>query len=391
MPVYSFSQINTYLQCPLKYRFQYLDKIPKVEEEPSPHLLLGSAVHHALEMLYKKLNQFQKLQEQDLIEIFEKYRKKNKNPDMQFPDNSPEEVFLTRGRMYLMAYRNKHTPFDDVKVVMTEWRIVFSLDEEKTLKFRGVIDRLDKEWKTFIINDYKTNQHLPTEDKEQYREQLTLYALWVKEKYGKYYENIKARLYFLHFDIVDEREVSEQDVKEVSKKYQKFVKEIEEKRFYHNMGNDVFSPQEWSWCKWCSYMSICPLWSHMHMDDEVVVGEKTIKWLVDEYAQIAEKMNQLKKEKESLKDIISSYLHKKKLKKLFGNNYQISASLIKNYAIKDPEKLEQLLASQGVLDQYKNIDRFALRRGIKDGDLSLEILWDTVEEKGSLVLRTKKK
>lgn len=388
MSVYSFSQINTYLQCPLKYRYQYIDKIPRGEEEQSPHLLLWSAVHYALEMLYKKLNQFQKPTEDELVKIFESYREKNKSADIVFPDHSPETVFLTRGRMYLMAYYNKHKPFDDTKVVMTEGKIVFSLDDDKQLKFRGVIDRLDKVWNSFIINDYKTNQQLPTEDKEHYKEQLTLYALWVQEKYGKYYENIKARLYFLHFDIVDEWHISDKDVKKVSKKYTNIVKEIEEKRFHFNMGNDdAFPPKESALCKWCEYMSICPLRSHMHMDDEVVVGDKTIKGIVDEYVEVWKKMWDLKKEKEGLKDIINTYLQKKKLKKLFGEKYQISASVLKNYAVKDLERLEVFLKKKGVLEEYKLIDRFALRRGIKEGDLSLEDLDGIVEEKESVTLR----
>ncbi|MEI6774213.1 MAG: PD-(D/E)XK nuclease family protein [bacterium] len=45
------------------------------------------------------------------------------------------------------------------------------------MKFRGFIDRLDKEGEMFIINDYKTNKNLPPESKEEYREQLTLYGL----------------------------------------------------------------------------------------------------------------------------------------------------------------------------------------------------------------------
>ena len=39
MPVYSFSQIQAYLQCPLKYKFRYIDKIvPEFEE--NLHLIL---------------------------------------------------------------------------------------------------------------------------------------------------------------------------------------------------------------------------------------------------------------------------------------------------------------------------------------------------------------
>ena len=58
--------------------------------------------------------------------------------------------------------------------------------DENKKSFFWIIDRLDKEDDgTFIINDYKTNKNLPPEDKEEYIEQLTLYALWIRQKYGK--------------------------------------------------------------------------------------------------------------------------------------------------------------------------------------------------------------
>jgi len=50
-------------------------------------------------------------------------------------------------------------------------------EASSSIKFRGFIDRLDKEGETFVINDYKTNKNLPPESKEEYQEQLTLYAL----------------------------------------------------------------------------------------------------------------------------------------------------------------------------------------------------------------------
>jgi hypothetical protein len=64
---------------------------------------------------------------------------------------------------------------------------------------------------------------------------LTLYALGVKEKYGKYYENIKARLHYLHFDAVDEWEVTDELVDGVVEKYTGIVREIEDRRFHANM------------------------------------------------------------------------------------------------------------------------------------------------------------
>jgi hypothetical protein len=68
-----------------------------------------------------------------------------------------------------------------------------------------------------------------------YKEQLTLYGLGVKEKYGKYYDNLQARLHYLHFDLVDERAVTDELIQEVTNKYTGIVRDIEDRRFHANM------------------------------------------------------------------------------------------------------------------------------------------------------------
>lgn len=46
----SWSAISTYLRCPLKYQFHYLDQLP--EEFVSANLLFGSGIHAALEAYF---------------------------------------------------------------------------------------------------------------------------------------------------------------------------------------------------------------------------------------------------------------------------------------------------------------------------------------------------
>ena len=46
----SWSAISTYLKCPLKYQFHYLDQLP--EEFVSANLVFGSAIHAALEAYF---------------------------------------------------------------------------------------------------------------------------------------------------------------------------------------------------------------------------------------------------------------------------------------------------------------------------------------------------
>ena len=48
----SSSQINLYLLCSLKYKFIYLDKLPKPFK--SSGLMFGSAMHSALSWVHKE-------------------------------------------------------------------------------------------------------------------------------------------------------------------------------------------------------------------------------------------------------------------------------------------------------------------------------------------------
>jgi hypothetical protein len=106
---------------------------------------------------------------------------------------------------------------------------------------------LDKEGEdTFVINDYKTNKNLPPQEKEQHFEQLSLYAVGVSQKYAKYYKKIKARLFYLHFDIIDEWELNPEIMDRVKSKYIALIDQIEQKKFGYNMGiknNCVFFSQ----------------------------------------------------------------------------------------------------------------------------------------------------
>jgi len=70
MPVFSNSRLSTYEQCPLKYKYQYIDKIKVEEAADTVEAFMGSRVHDALEKLYKDLK-LQKLNSlDDLLAYF---------------------------------------------------------------------------------------------------------------------------------------------------------------------------------------------------------------------------------------------------------------------------------------------------------------------------------
>ncbi len=391
MPVYSFSQINTFTQCPRKYRYQYVDKIPQWDFEQSPDLFLWKAVHEVLEMLYKRLNEMQKPTREDIIAWYDQLWKDRDDDVIILKEWQTKESYYRRGTIYLNEYRDNNSPFDDVRVIATEWRITFSLDDEWTLKFRWVIDRLDKEWSTLIINDYKTNKSLPAEDKTHYQEQMTLYALWVQQQYWKYWDAIKARLHYLHFDLVDEWDITDETLKPVVEKYTNHVRTIENKRFQHNMWDgDAFPPIENHWCRWCPYQSICPLFAHASMKEEVQLGESTVTKLVDQYKRISDEVSSLEKQKKSLKQTLQQYIDQTWYLQLFGEDAVLKASKNTNYRIENHWALMQKVKELWVDQELVKVDRFALARMLKDWDVLLENL-EWVELSESFTLRVSKK
>jgi len=70
MSIYSFSQTQTFLQCPRKYQYKYVDKIQENEFESSPDLILGHSVHAALERLYNQINVFKIPSKDELLAKF---------------------------------------------------------------------------------------------------------------------------------------------------------------------------------------------------------------------------------------------------------------------------------------------------------------------------------
>ncbi len=394
MSVYSFSQTQCFVQCPRKYQYKYVDKIQEKEFESSPDLILGHSVHAALERLYNQINVFKVPAKDELLAKFKDQRdtelkEATIEKPLEMKWEQTLEDYIRRGIHYVANYYDKYSPFENITVVATEASIVFDLNDQ--VKFRGFIDRLDKEGETFIINDYKTNKNLPPESKEEYIDQLTLYGLGVQQNYAKYFKTIKARLHYLHFDLMDEWEITPELLATVTKKYVDTITDIEAKKFAYNMGDKkCFDPKQNNFCKYCEYYSLCPLWAHLKFDDEVIgseLGEKTVKGLVDEYVALSKQESQAKNDRELIKILLVEYLEKKNLLKLFWNVYKISASQAENISIADKEALKKVLQELGILNEVMEVDRFKLQKLVKDKKLSLEQLGVTVQKNSSRTLR----
>ena len=399
MVVYSFSQLGLYQQCPKKYQFRYLDGLEK-SFETTPDLLLGTSVHSSLERFYQQLNIYKKPQKSDLVEYFDIQRSKSLQENWEkivMKWDQTLDDYQRRGQHYLSDYYDLHTPFEDIKIVGTELLLHFTLEDwPNAPKFRGIVDRLDKDWENFIINDYKTNKNLPPEQKDEYREQLTLYAQGIRQKYGKYFKNIKARLHYLHFWLVDEREITNENLDPILQKYKNLISKIETARFDHNMGvENAFPTNQNPYCKYCEYQMLCPLWKHLHYGAETInageLGEQTIALLVDQYAQLSSQISQDTKQKDFLKELLVAYASEHNFEQLFWSETKLGVSKSQTFSAKDKLALQKLLSELGILDEYSDIPYYNLAALVKDKKLTPDQVLTYLDTKDSRTLRASKK
>lgn len=387
--VYSFSQIKLYKQCPLAYKYRYIDKLRLDKQEKTADLLLWTIVHSVLEKIYKDVNDLKNLDKKHYLDYYKELWEKEINSwdEINIKWDNKIEDYINRWNYYIDNYFDKHYPFNEVKVVSIEQIIHFSLWEN--IKFRWIIDRLDKVWDDFIINDYKTNKNLPTQDKDDYIDQLTLYWLGIKQKYDRYFKNIYWKLYFLHFDIVDEFLIDDAAIDKVVEKYSSTISEIENSRFNHNMWiKDVFLPNETPWCRFCEFKSLCPLFSHLSMDDEnIEFSEKTIKWLIDEYWAISSEINKLGKQKDNIKSILTNYAVNKSLLRLYWDKYKLTVYEIKTFKILNEDMLLEILKSKWLLDFSIWIISSKVSALIKKWDLKISELDWIISEQNTPSLR----
>lgn len=171
------SAINTYIDCPLRFYFQYIAKIretDKVEEEINP-LVFGDILHKALELLYQnhiiKKNRKEVIASdfKDIVGNIDFFIKEAFKSHFNI---APERKFTFRGNQIIISdvmkrhlqrilhFDEKYTPFEVIS--LEKKKIYFGtlpvklFGKEREIGIKGVIDRIDIKNETLRVVDYKT-------------------------------------------------------------------------------------------------------------------------------------------------------------------------------------------------------------------------------------------
>ena len=158
----SKSKINTYLKCPLEFKFQYIDEI---EAEPNKYMVLGSDVHSVAETFADKFGD-----ELDEVNINNELIKIMNDLDIGYD--------ITEHVDNLSLFFKEVFVDNDYKLFSQE---EYLLDEEN--RFSGICDIiLEDENGDLVVIDYKTSS---SNSFHKYRRELCYYKLLVENVYDR--------------------------------------------------------------------------------------------------------------------------------------------------------------------------------------------------------------
>ena len=193
--IQSPSSINTHKQCPRKYYYSYIEKIPG---KPSIHLTRGKVVHSVLEHFFKI--DISKLPEENFMFVLKVFIN-----DMleQYWNKSAQEfnsLGLTRPQLDFYHIETKDMVNNwyanflrKLAVEMKEHPVLHSFKrltpraeaeyKSPTYGVRGFIDAIHEKDGQVVLMDYKTSKSAKVSP--EYRLQLALYALMYHETHAR--------------------------------------------------------------------------------------------------------------------------------------------------------------------------------------------------------------
>ncbi len=253
--VMNVTALNSYLKCPLQFYYQNLIRIPSGKSEATE---FGSAIHHALEKLFRKMQDGKQDKfppKEEMLADFNWYMHRHR-------ENFSKEAFERRmeyGEEVLFNYYDKYINSWN-KVVAVERNIRGVVVQGVPLK--GKLDKLEFNGKEVNVVDYKSGDidkalpklkapHEKDPNGGDYWRQAVFYKLLVD-----HYEQKDWKVISTEFDFVEPDKkkayrkekiiISPEDITTVTQQIKTVWQKIQDRDFYTGCGKQD--------CHWCNFV-----------------------------------------------------------------------------------------------------------------------------------------
>ncbi len=344
----SYSSISTYQNCPLAYKFRYIDRLPT---KRTPYLSFGTSLHAILAYFYEassvKPPSLDRLLEY-LPQVWE---------SEGYSDSSEEQTFFEQAKKVLSQFY--HTNIIDLEIpVALEHRFAIELD---CCTLTGIIDRVDKLPNGgYEVIDYKTSRKLPPKARIHTDLQLSIYHLACQELWGS--ELIRLSLYYLMPNTKRSTKRSKSDIDRTKSLIARVCKDIEDEKY---------EPKENPLCPWCDFQNHCPIREQTSTPARTsgsTQNSYSIEDRVAEFFSVKQKLKDYQTRLHLLEQDIHFYCHEQKKNSLSFQEGEIlrRKSVIQSFNV---DKLREILEPQGLWEEVVGVDSERLRRLIKSKDL----------------------
>ncbi|MGA1774079.1 MAG: RecB family exonuclease [Nitriliruptoraceae bacterium] len=251
----SFTRIDTLRNCALRFRYQYVDRLP---QRPAPALSFGSSIHAVLEWVHDR-----KVPDvPPLDEMLDRLREVWDSSGYAEVEKAVQVREYERARDVLAAYHARVSREGMRTPVGTEAWFELPFDDDVTVV--GSIDRVDAAPDgTLHIVDYKTNKQAKSRKWVASSLQLGIYALATEHLYGAVPRTVA--LDFVVPGVVVRVDRDELDLAAVPRLVAEAAAAVRA---------GAADPNPTKLCDWCDFRSVCPAWDG---DGDEVLGRAVME------------------------------------------------------------------------------------------------------------------
>ncbi len=331
---FSYSKFSLYKECPLKYKFKYIDKI---KEKPKPFFFLGSLIHKILYEFYRRTPPPQL---EELINIYVSEWNSKSFEEKGYIKEDYDRMDFNKGIRIIKNFYDKHKDNKDIPFQL-EYGNYISVDG---LKVQIIADKIEYigEGKIIIV-DYKTGK-----SGERTNEQLYFYQKIVeldkdliKKVEERYKEKIKRleveEMLYYYVEELKEVRFKRADEREIGRFWEEVLYTVED------IKSQKFDPKpsEKS-CGWCDFKTLCPIYEKR----DTTINEN----LIEKYMEIKKKIEELEIEKKEIENKIIKEINKEyiEIDKPFS---KIKINKIKTYEFDNREEIIKLLKKYNLYNE----------------------------------------
>jgi putative RecB family exonuclease len=249
--IYSHSRLSSYEDCPRKFQYRYVLRIPA--ESESIEAFVGKRVHEVLERLHLAAR---RRQVPSLPRVLQRYAQLfddayDAGRVRIVRDEHPLSFYRELGQDCIANYYRSHYPFDRDETLGLEERVLFDLGEVAgtAVHFQGIVDRIARAADGAIeIQDYKTSARIPSQARLDEDRQLALYQIGLTQRFGSERE---IRLVW-HFVRQGQLRISRRTPEQLAGLREQTLALVDRIRF-----ETEYPHRPGPLCRWCEYGHRC--------------------------------------------------------------------------------------------------------------------------------------